>query len=616
MTTTAYLEQRKSQKRTNDLFRRILKQMKPPPDITLSQWADQYRMLSAEAASEAGHWRTSRAPYQRAIMDAITDINIRKVVVMSASQMGKTDAFILNPVGYYVHYDPAPIMIMEPTLQMSEDLSKDRLSTMIRDTQVVGEKIDDRSRTSGNTILHKVFPGGHVTLVGANSPASLASRPIRILLADELDRYPPTAGKEGDPLFLAEQRTKTFWNKKIIVVSTPTIKGASRIETEYQNSTMDVWTVPCPACGEYQELQWGKIVFDSKHFFEGNREVGMTCEHCGVLSSEVEWKAQMAKGRYLSQHPERETKGFLITGLASTFQNWDDIVQKFLEANAEAKNGNVEPLKSWTNTEMGQTWEDEGETIDEGDLLQRLEEYPSDVPEGVQFITCGVDVQADRFEFEFIGWGTGKESWGLGYNVIRGDLKQKEIWDELDGWLSTRFQKADGTILNIGCTCIDSGFHANEVYSFCKEREFRNIFAIKGVSGFDKPLINRPSTGNRVKAKLFSVGVDVGKSLVMDRLNVRYPGPGYCHFSNKEEHHYDDYYFRMLTAEKRVMTYKKGQAIYTWELRNNSWKRNEALDIRDYATAALEIANPPLGENQERARKVRVRRVRNNGVRR
>lgn len=549
-------------KATDDLFRGIMAQLAPPPDITLSEWADKFRVLSSEASVEPGRWRTSRAPYQRAIMDAITDIRVKKVVVMSASQMGKTDSCILNPVGYYVHYDPAPIMVMEPTLQMAEDLSKDRVSTMIRDTPVLRARIQDKSRISGNTILHKIFPGGHVTFVGANSAASLSSRPIRVLLADELDRYPPSAGTEGDPLFLAEQRTKTFWNRKTVVVSTPTIKGASRIETEYKNSTMAEWSVPCPCCGMYQTLEWGKIVFDSKHFREGKREVGMTCEACGVISSEVAWKRQAGKGKYSEAHPERETKGFLINGLASTFNSWEDIVQKFLEANDEAKQGNLEPLKSWTNTEMGQSWEQQGDTMEEESLMERLEEYAAEVPEQVTQITCGVDVQDDRFELEIVGWGKGKESWGIYYIVLYGDLKQKDVWDRLDEQLLRTLRKSDGTMMKITCTCIDSGGHfTNEVYRFCKQRESRGVYAIKGQPGGERPFIGKPSRGNRVGALLFNLGVDTGKSFVMDRLKVRYPGPGFCHFPKGEERGYGEMYFKGLTAEKRVVVYRKGQAI-------------------------------------------------------
>jgi phage terminase large subunit GpA-like protein len=378
---------------------------------------------------------------------------------------------------------------------------------------------------------------------------------------------------------------------------------------------MEVWMVPCPHCGQLQSFTWDKIVFDSKRFLQGQREVTMVCEACGAVASEAKWKAQAQQGRYVAQHPERTTRGFLITGLSSTFHSWADIVQKFLEANEEKKRGNLEPLKSWTNTELGQTWETEGETMEADDLLARTETYAADVPEGVLFLTCGVDVQDDRFEFEIVGWGSGKENWGLGYHILYGDLKQQDVWDELDKQLLQTFRKADGTVLHIGCTCIDSGGHfTDEVYRFAKGKENRHVYAIHGLSGFEKPFIGRPTTGNRQKIKLFGIGVDVGKSLVMDRLLVAHPGPGYCHWSNDPELRYDEYYFRSLTAERRVITYRKGQAMYTWELKSKGFRRNEALDIRDYATAALEIANPVLDSRPERRKRVVGRRQRNNGI--
>lgn len=197
---------------TIDLFNRIFKVLEPPPDLTLSQWADRYRRLSSESGSKGGKWNTEKAPWQREIMDAITDISVEKVVVMSAAQMGKTDAFLLNTIGYYMHYDPCTILCMQPTLSLAETMSKDRLMPMVRDTPALRDKINEKSRTAGNTIFKKAFPGGRITMTGANSPTELRSRPIRILLADEIDAYPPTAGAEGDPLILAGKRLTTYWN--------------------------------------------------------------------------------------------------------------------------------------------------------------------------------------------------------------------------------------------------------------------------------------------------------------------------------------------------------------------------------------------------------------------
>ena len=604
------------QEKTEELFRKLLRQMAPPPDIPMSEWADRYRYLSDKAAAEPGKWRTSRAPYQKAIMDAISDQNVRKVVAMWGAQSGKTDCAILNPIGYFVHYDPTSIMVMDPTLEMAEKFSKTRLSPMIRDTPVLSAKIDDKSRFSGNTILNKNFPGGYLTIVGANSPASLAAQPVRVLLADELDRYPPTAGEEGDPLFLAEQRTKSYWNRKTVITSTPTIKGSSRIEIEFEHSSMGIWHIPCPGCGEMQTLEWGKIIFDAAKFREGtDRRVWMKCDCCEALFSEAEWKAGSGSGRYIEEHPERETKGFFLNSLASTFSRWEDIVEKFLLAKDEADKGNTMLLRSWTNTELAQTWEEEGETVEAEDLMQRLETYPAECPEGVLYITVGVDVQDDRFEFEFVGWGVGKESWGLGYVILYGDLKRPEVWNELDGHLQRKFLKSDGTALTVGCACIDSGGHfTNEVYRFCRDKVSRRVFAIRGRAGMDTPFIGRASRNNRERAPLFLVGVDTGKSLVMDRLNVPYPGPGFCHFSAAEDARYTEEYFRGLTAEKRVAVWRKGQSWNTWELKNKGYRRNEPLDIRDYATAALEIASPPLEPMQRRAAAKTRRRQISGGI--
>ena len=358
-------------KATVDLFSRIFSVLAPPPDMTISQWADEYRRLSSESSAEPGRWRTSKAPYQREIMDAVCDNRVQKVVIMSAAQIGKTDALILNPIGYYMHYDPSPIMVMQPTIQMAETFSKDRLAPMLRDTPVLRDKVNDKSRNSGNTILQKIFPGGHVTMVGANSPSSLASRPIRILLADEIDRYPATAGNEGDPLLLAGKRLATFWNKKEVCVSTPTIKETSRIAVEFEHSTQEEWNVPCPVCGKYTPLLWANIIFDKDKL----EDIGCACPACGVVSSETEWKEQFGKGKFVAKYPDRKVRGFHLNALASLFVEWREIVEKFLTANEEKKKGNIELLKVWTNTEMGETWEEEGEQIETDDLYKRREKY-------------------------------------------------------------------------------------------------------------------------------------------------------------------------------------------------------------------------------------------------
>lgn len=602
---------------TRKLFKRIFTVLEPPPDMTMTQWADEYRILSKKTSAEPGRWKTSKAPYQQEIMNAISDLKVQKVVVMSAAQIGKTDGFILNPIGYFMHYDPSPIMVMQPNLQMGESFSKDRLTPMLRDTPTLRDKVNDKTRNSGNTILHKEFPGGHITIVGANSPSGLRSRPIRILLADEIDGYPATAGKDGDPLLLASKRLTTFWNKKEVFISTPTVKGASRIDVEFENSTQEIWHVPCPDCGEFQELEWAQVHFDKDNL----NEINYVCTKCGVIRNEVEWKEQYSKGKFIPRYPDRRVRGFYLNSLASLFVEWKDIVEKFIVANEEKKKGNIELLKAWTNTEMGQTWEEEGSEIEHDTLYKRREKYNCEVPAEVICLTAGIDTQDDRFEVEIVGWGVDRESWGIKYQIIYGDLKQQRVWDELDAFLNQTFTRADGAKLKILRACMDAqGHFFNQVCKFCKPRYSRGILPIRGKGGFDVPYIPRPTKNNRAQTPMFTLGVDTGKALLYQSLAVEDEGANYCHFPREKDRGYTEDYFKGLTAERMVLTYKKGKAQYVWKLKENGTKRNEPLDCRNYAQAALEISGVIL-KKQEKTEsaatptpKKRGRRSRSEGV--
>ena len=377
-----------------------------------------------------------------------------------------------------------------------------------------------------------------------------------------------------------------------MVVSTPTIKGHSRIETEYNQSTMEEWNVPCPDCGHYQPLAWANIIFDPK---DPTKEILYKCEHCGKKFNEYAWKKQSKHGHFVAEFPDRETRGFHLNTLASTFCSWGEVVSKFLTAKKQLDEGNPEGMKVWVNTELGETWEEQGERLDDTEIFNRREIYDAEVPEDVIVLTAGVDVQDDRFEVEVVGWGVGKESWGIRYQKIFGDMLKEQVWQDLDEFLQTTFSKADGTALQIIATCIDSGgHHTDQVYRFAKERYEQRVFAIKGKGGAEVPYINNPTTNNRVKAPLFILGVDAGKALLYQRLRHLKKGPNYCHFPMNEEAGYDELYFKGLTSEKMVMRFRKGRSVVAWELKDPSYKRNEPLDLRNYATAALEIANPVL----------------------
>ena len=573
---------KKVDRKTVRLFKKIATILSPPPVLTVSQWADEYRRLSPEASAEPGRWNTDRAPYQRAIMDAVNDARCEDIIIMSSAQVGKTE-LILNIIGYYIDYDPSPILTLQPTLEMAQTFSKDRLAPMLRDTPALKGKVKDaRSRDSGNTILHKTFPGGHITMVGANSAAGLASRPIKVVLMDEVDRYPASAGTEGDPIKLAEKRTTTFWNRKKIKVSTPTIKGRSPIEKEFLTSSMEEWNVPCPCCGKYQPYEWGRIHFS---------DVTMECKFCLEHISERDWKSN--PGKWVAAKENNKKRGFHLNELASPWKHWEEIIEDFKEADRDRKQGDIEKLKTFVNTALGEPWEERGEAADDNVLLSRRERYNADLPDGVLLVTAGVDVQDDRFEVEITGWGKGYESWGILYKKIKCNLEHEEAWDKLEQFLDTELYFENGNSLLIAATCIDTGGHfTSEAYKFLKkmERKQKKIFGIKGMGGEGIPLINKISTNNVEKVRIFILGVDSGKEILMTRLKTVDEGPGYCHFPINADRGYDETYIKGLTSEQRVVSVKDNRATLKWVKKSGT--RNEPLDLRNYSTAAAEILRP------------------------
>lgn len=570
-------------KQTIKLFSKIAKILAPPPKLKVSEWADRYRKLSQESSAEPGQWRTDRAPYQREIMDSVNDPDVESVVVMSSAQVGKSE-IINNIIGYFIDHDPYPMLLLQPTLEMAQAYSKDRIAPMIRDTPVLSDKISDaRSRDGDNTLLHKKFPGGHITIVGANSPAGLASRPVRVVLADEVDRFPVSAGAEGDPLSLAHKRTKTFWNRKKVSVSTPTVKDLSRIEAEYEDSTKEQWCVSCPSCGKFQPYEWKNIRFDP---------VGMVCVNCNELHKEHEWKTR--PGKWIARRQSKK-RGFHLNALASPWESWENIIEEF----KDAKKKGVELLKTWTNTTLGETWADKTGEHDIEALLNRREDYGAELPDDVLVLTAGVDVQDDRLEVEIVGWGIDERSWGISYQTFYGDPGQEEVWNTLDDFLLKEWKFGDGSSLGLSAACVDSGGHfTTEVYRFCKAREHRRIFAIKGVGG-DKAYINKATRNNRERAALFPIGVNAGKNLITSRLQLKSEyDAGYCHFPIDENRNYDETYFVGLTSEKKKLRYIRGQAVIEWVKQGNV--RNEPFDLRNYATAALKILNPQMEVLEEK----------------
>jgi len=550
---------------------------KAPPTLKISEWADKYRRLSPESSAEAGQWRTDRAEYQRGILDAFNNPNIERIVVMTSSQVGKTE-ILLNAIGYYIDQNPSPMLCVQPTLAMGQAFSKDRLAAMIRDSDKLKDSVKDaRSRDSGNTTMHKAFAGGHISIVGSNSASGLASRPIRILLMDEVDRYETSAGSEGSPISLAIARTKTFWNRKIFMCSTPTVKGISAIEDAFEESDQRYYHVPCPECNHKQVLKWKNVVWDD----EKPETANYACDGCGAVISESKKQWMIKNGEWIATKPTNKVAGFHISELYSVWSTWADMAKNFLEAKK-----NPETLKTFINTSLGESWEEQGDAVEYETLLERRLNYDfTNIPEEVLVLTAGCDVQKDRIELQLVGWGKDYLAYVCDYKIFWGDPNSQNVWSDLDAYLKKRFKTDSDRIIPISCTTIDSGgHHTNMVYQFTKPRQGRRVFAIKGLSTAGKPIANRPTFVGKNKAVLYGVGTDSAKEAIFARLATD-PEQTTLHFCSD----LDEEFFKQLTSEKRVTKYVRGRKTLAWK---QIRPRNEALDTLVYNFAAIYILNP------------------------
>ncbi len=589
----------------SSLGKRMLRTVKPPTRMTVSEWADRYRYLPSESAAEAGKWRTDRAEYLRGPMDAFTDPSVWMMAVMKSAQTGFTE-LILNTIGYRIDRDPGPGLAVYPTDGLAEVFSKDRLSPSVRDSPRLREKVaDPKGRDSGNTIYHKKYPGGQLAIVSAQSPSELAGRPVRDVWLDEVDRMPASAGSEGDPIDLATARTKTFWNRKIVLVSTPTIKGLSRIDKAYEESDKRVFEVPCPHCGHHHVLRWGNVVWNKDTPAKGDAAKAMIqCPSCHGFYSNAQKNAAVRKGRWVATAPFKGIAGFWINEIYSPWTTVAEMATRWYAVKDDPAR-----LQVFVNTALAECWDGEGETISDADLLARSEKFAAAMPARALVLTAGVDTQPDRLEVEIVGWGAGEESWSIDYRVIYGDPDIAEgqagsPWDILLDLLRKPVRHEWGVDVAISATCIDTGGHNTQaVYGFVKRHKFSKIFGVKGRGGAGIPIVSSPQRKRTGKVKrpidLFTVGVDQAKDTIVRRLAIKEAGPGFCHFPFGR----DGEWFRQLTAEKRVTKYKKGFPRREWVKADG--RRNEALDCRVYAFAAFVLAAPQLDKVALRLRRDR-----------
>ena len=546
--------------------------VRPRPLLHVSEWADAHRVLTSKSSALAGRWKTDRTPYLREIMNDLSATStVQRVVMRFAAQLGKTEVG-LNWIGYVMSHAPGPMLVVVPTLEVRKRWKKQRLDPLLAETPILRDLLGSlRMRDASNSEDFIDFPGGMLVLAGANSPASLASMPIRYVLCDEVDRFPWEVGQEGDPLGLIEERTKTFVRRKLLLVSTPTIDGASRIDAEFEASDQREYHVPCPHCGEFQVLRWqhddGRLGLAC---LEETGQVAYVCSACGSLIDERHKTQMLERGRWVPRFPGRPVHGYSLSGLYSPLGmgfSWSEIWAQW-----KSSQGDSAKVKRFFKTTLGLAWREEGESLEELSLLSLRDDYPEKLP--VLARTAFVDVQKDRLEMTVVDWGAEEEAWVFDHIILPGDTAMDAVWDDLA-------DEIDG--LGIDALGIDAGFNAPQVHAFVSQRRW--AYATKGMSGMQRAIVEDARTrAQRLRKRrkggtvVHPIGVDSAKALIYARIkqslvNAGNGGPGCIHWPRKPA--FDEEYFLQVASEKLVTKYRGTRPVQEWvQIR----PRNEALD--------------------------------------
>lgn len=565
--------------------------LRPEAHYSLPEWADNFRTLSSKSSAEPGRWRTSRTPYLHKIMDCLsTDSPYQEIVFMAGSQVGKSECG-MNWIGYIIDKSPAPILLVQPTVDLAKKFSQQRIDPMIEATEVLRGKVaDKKSRESGNTVLLKSFEGGLMLLCGANSPTGLRSMPIRFLFLDEIDAYPDDAGGEGDPVDLATKRTATFSKRKIFKCSTPTTEELSKISRAYNATDQNRYFVPCPECGEMQVLKFENLTYDKDEAGEAIlSSVRYACTGCGVLIPEHKKTEMLLKGEWRATKPsrvKRRTIGFHISSLYSPvgWYSWASAVEDFHKAE-----GNVTKMKTFVNTVLGETWQDKGDAPDHQKLYDRRENYRiGTVPQGGVILTAAVDVQKDRFEVEFKAWGRGLRSWSVDYRIVVGDTQLSETWALLEPILNEEFTHESGVTMRVAKLAVDSGFNTQRVYNWTRNQNPNRVMAVKGSDSLLQVLSNPRSVdvrtdanGKKIRirngARLYFMGSSLIKHEIYAWLRAEKPKEGapdpygFARFPQ-----YGEEFFEGLASEQLVKKKVRGFDRFYWVKIKD---RNEPLDL-------------------------------------
>lgn len=559
------------------IFESVLACLKPPEKISVVEWANTYRYLSRNSSAEPGKYSTERIKYVEEILLEATNPRIEHIVVQKSAQTGLTEA-LLTHIGYMIDVDPSPGLYVMPSLSMATDLSKDRLEPLLKETPRLEGKLDF-SHLSGNTVLHKKYKGGQIVLAGANSASSLASRPVRFLWLDEVDRYPESAGKEGDPASLALKRTQTFRNRKVFWISTPTIKGLSRIEKAFDESDKRFYYCPCPHCGEHQILEWERVSWIN----DDPRTSHYACINCGAFWTDLERWTAIKKGFWKPTKETHRIAGFQLNELLSPWSTVERMVSNYLIA----FRGGPEQIKEWTNTTLGLPYNENLEETPIADLIARKEDFNSaSIPDDVVYLVSATDTQDSRFETTIVGFGPQQETYILDHFITEGCPGDEETFEKLEAILTAKYKKQNGTLLDISVSVLDSGGHyTQQVYLFCNAqmKKGKKIYAIKGKDGDGKMWPKTPSRSATYKGMTYySVRVDTAKQMIWDRIKITQAGKNYIHFGNR----LDTEYFRQLTAEyPKYKINRRGRLEKIWVQKPN--ESNESFDCLGYSYIAL-----------------------------
>jgi phage terminase large subunit GpA-like protein len=564
----------------------------PRRSLPVSEWADTHRVLSGKQAGERGPYRTSRTPFLREIMDCFShNSRVTDLVVMKSSQVGVTEATV-NVIGYVMDHAPGPMMVMLPTLESRDKWKTQKLNPLFTDTPVIRDLLGgNRSRDAANRQDMIDFPGGVLFLAGGNSPNSYSQSSVRIIVLDDFDRFPAEVGDEGDVEGLADGRTKAFRRAIRCKISTPVLKDGL-IHRSYEASDQRKYHVPCPHCGEFQPLEWGGP--DKSYGIKWNEavtEAWYLCRECHALIFDHHKPEMLRKGRWIAAHPEADVRGYHISALYAPIglgPTWLELAKEWKEAQSDTGK-----LQVFTNTELGEPWEQKRDGADSTTLLTRLEDYPEDLL--VYARAAGVDVQKDRLELTLYDFSHGEESWAVDHIIIEGDTAFEDVWDELDEILKAFSPDAVG---------IDTGYNTDQAMAFCEGKKW--CWPMKGIEGKGKPLTEDDQARKRRlrhrRKKGFSphiISDRAAMALLLARLKLEKPGPGYIHFPKSGA--FDDEFFEQLTSNKLEEKKSRGKRVVEWV---QTRPRNEAYDCWKMALAALRLAKIDMSGRQPRPRTI------------